>query len=318
MDEDKKQFYSEFLAEMKKSMESTEIKVSRDDLNSDTEIPGINYYLHDNVIIPSAYPETLFPDYKHGISVEDIVKAEKSMILEKVAEISAFDIHNANPEEVAKKIRADVANYDKNRNWLKNIPHERVLDLAVFAKFDCGAGYGLKVDNQMLADLHMTREELFNTAKDNVLHDRELITVEEVALDYICEHGIGEDEIQDMVALVKMPSYIFDYRNKVEPDGAAVISSLAKLKQIHEQIDDFYILTCSVEQVLIVPKSECETELKDLEKFIEEMYQREIPLQDQLSTHVYEFDGTTLKIAGENLVLEKDSLAETITHHRSR
>lgn len=315
---DKKQFYSEFLAEMKKSMESAKIKVSGDDLNSGTEIPGINYYLHDTLIIPSTYPETLFPDYKHGIPVEDIVKAEKSMLLEKVAEVSAFDIHNADPEEVAGKIRADVVNYDKNRNWLKNIPHERVLDLAVFAKVDFGAGYGIKIDNQMLADLHMTREELFKTAKDNVLHDRELITVEEVALDYICEHGIGEDEIQDMVALVKMPSYIFDYRNRVEPDGAALISSPATLKQIHEQLGDFYILPCSVEQVLIVPKSECESELKDLKKFVSEMCRREIPLQDQLSTHIYEFDGTALKMAGENLVLEKDNLANTITHHRSR
>lgn len=316
--DDKKQFYKEFLEEMKKAMESTNIKVSGDDLNAGTEIPGINYYLNDNVIIPSAYPETLFPDYKHGIPLEDIVKAEKSMILEKVAEVSSFDIHNADPEEVAGKIRAAVVNYDSGKDWLKNMPHERLLDVAVYAKIDFSAGYGIKVDNQMLADLHMTREELFKMAKDNVLHDRELITVEEVALDYICEHGIGEDEIQDMVAFVKMPSYIFDYRNRVEPDGAALISSPATLKKIHEQIDDFYILPCSVEQVLIVPKSECETELKDLEKFIEEMYRREIPLQDQLSTNVYEFDGTALKMAGENLALEKDNFVNTITHHRSR
>lgn len=318
MDDDKKQFYKEFLAEMEKAMKSTDIKVSGDGLNSGTEIPGINCYLNDTMIIPSIYPDILFNDYKHGIPMEDIIKAEKSMTLEKVDEISSFDIHNADPEDVAKKIRAAVVNYYSSKGWLKNMPHEKLLDLAVYAKFDFGAGYGLKVDDRMLADLHMTREELFKTAKDNVLHDRELIAVEEVALDYICEHGIGEGEIQDIAALVKMPSYIYDYRNKVEPDGAALISSPATLKQIHEQIDDFYILPCSAEQVLIVPESECKTELQDLEKFIGEMYRREIPLQDQLSTHVYEFDGTALKMAGENLTLEKDNLVNTITHHRSR
>jgi len=317
--DDKKQFYKEFLEEMKKAMESTDIRVSGDDLNSGTEIPGINFHLNDNVIIPSIYPEVLFIEYKHGIPVEDIVKAEKSMILEKVAEVSSFDIHNADPEEVAGKIRAAVVNYDSGKDWLKNMPHEKLLDVAVYAKIDFGAGHGLKVDNRMLADLHLTKEELFKIAKENVLRDRELIEVEEIALEYICEHGIGEGEIQDMVALVKMPSYVFDYRNRVEPDGAAIISSPGTLKQIHEQLGgDFYILPCSAEQVLIVPESECKTELHDLEKFIEEMSRREIPLQDQLSNRVYEFDGSALKMAGENLALETDGLVSTITHHRSR
>ncbi len=317
--DDKKQFYKEFLAEMKKAMESTDIKVNGDDLKTGTEIPGINFYLNDNVIIPSIYPEVLFIEYKHGIPVEDIVKAEKSMILEKVVEVSAFDIHNADPEEVAGKIRAAVVNYDSAKDWLKNMPHEKLLDVAVYAKIDFGAGYGIKVDDRMLADLHLMKEELFRTAKENVIRDRELIKIEEIALDYICEYSINEDEIQDIAALVKMPSYIFDYRNKVESDGAAIISSPGTLKQIHEQLgSDFYILPCSAEQVLIVPKTECKTELQDLEKFVAEMNRREIPLQDQLSAQVYEFDGAALKIAGENLVLEKDNLANIITHHRSR
>ena len=316
--DDKQQFYSEFLAAMQKTMEPIGVSVSSARLEADSKIPEISFYLNDTTIIRPIFPDLNFIEYKNGMSMEDIVEAEKRRIMEKVDEISAFDVHNANPEEVAEKIRAAVVNYDSGKDRLKNMPHERLLDVAVYAKIDFGAGYGIKVDNQMLTDLHMTREELFKTAKDNVLHDRELITMEEVALDYIYEHGIGEDETQDMVALVKMPSYIFDYRNRVEPDGAALISSPAALKQIYGQIGDFYILPCSVEQVLIVPESDCKTELHDLEKFVAEMRRREIPLQDQLSTNVYEFDGTALKMAGENLVLEKDSLAETITHHRSR
>ena len=318
MNEEKQQFYKDFLTEIEKALDSTDIHVSGDDLNSGTEIPGINFHLNDNVIIPSIYPEVLFIEYKHGIPVEDIVKAERSMILEKIAEVSSFNIHNASPEEVAKKIRAAVANYDSAKDWLKNMPYEKLLDLAVYAKIDFGAGYDLKVDDRMLADLHMTKEELIKTAKENVLRDRELIKVEEIALDYICEHSINEDEIQDIAALVKMPSYIFDYRNKVESDGAAIISSPGTLKQIHEKLGDFYILPCCVEQVLIVPKSECKTELQDLEKFVAEMSRREIPLQDQLSVRVYEFDGTVLKMAGNNLALEKDNITDTIKHHRSR
>lgn len=318
MNEDKQQFYKEFLTEMEKAMESTDIKVSGEDFKCGTEISSINFHINNNVIIPLIYPEVLFIDYKHGIPLEDIIKAEKSMILEKVAEISAFDIHNADTEDVEGKIRAAVVNYDSAKDWLKNMPHEKLLDLAVYAKIDFGAGYGIKVDDRMLADLHLTKEELFKTAKENVLHDRELIKVEEIALDYICEYSVAEDEIQDIAALVKMPSYVFDDRHTVESDGAAIISSPGTLKQIHEQLGDFYILPCCVEQVLIVPKSECETELEDLEKFVAEMSHREIPLQDQLSNRVYEFDGTALKLAGSNLTHEHDGMMESITHHRSR
>lgn len=319
MDDDKKQFYKEFLTEIKKAMESTDIKVSGDDLKTGTEIPGINFHFNDNEIIPSIYPEVLFIDYKHGIPLEDIIKAEKSMILEKVAEISAFDIHNADTEDVEGKIRAAVVNYDSGKDWLKSMPHEKLLDVAVYAKIDFGAGYGLKVDNRMLADLHMTKEELFKKAKENVIRDRELIKVEEIALDYICEYSVAEDEIQDIAALVKMPSYVFDDRYKVGSDGAAIISSPGTLKQIHEQLgSDFYILPCCTEQVLIVPESECKTDLQDLEKFVAEMNRREISLQDQLSNCVYEFDGTAFKMAGDNLTLEKGGPVDTITHHRSR
>lgn len=316
---DKQQFYNNFLAEMGKSMAPADIKVSGENLNAGSGVPGISFHLNDTLIIPSVYPDILFIDYKHGTPIEGIVEAEKKMILEKVAEISAFDIHSSNPEDVAGRIRAAVVNLDSGQGWIKNIPHEKLLDLAVYAKLDFGAGYGLKVDNGLLTDLHMTREELFKIAKGNVLNDRELIKVEELALEYIYEHGAGEDEVQDMAALISLPSYIYDYRNKVELDGAAVISSPAALKKIHEQLnDDFYVLPCSAEQVLIVPKSEYENDLADLEKFIKEMREREIPLKDHLSTHVYEYDGSALKLAGSNLTHEKDGLMESVVHRRSR
>ncbi len=316
---DKQQFYNDFFAEMQKAMGLTDIHVSKDNRETDKGIPGINFYLNDTVIIPPLFPEFHFDMCKNGIPMEDVINIEKKILLEKIAEVSAFDIHKASPEEVTGKIRAAVVNHDSSKDWLKSMPHEKLLDLAVYVKLDFGDGYGIKVDNHMLTDLHLTKEEVFKIAKQNTVDGRELIAVKDLVLDYISEQVIDEDEAQDITALVKMPSYIFDNRDEPETDGAAVISNSGTLKQIHGQLDrDFYILPCSVEQVLIVPKSECESELQDLEKFMEEMSRREIPLQDQLSAQVYEFDGSVLRTAGENLTLEKDGLVSTITHHRSR
>ena len=77
MDDDKKQFYKEFLAEMEKAMESTGIHVSGDDSKSDIEIPGINFYVNDSMIIPPIFPAFHFDMCKKGIPMEDIIKVEK-------------------------------------------------------------------------------------------------------------------------------------------------------------------------------------------------------------------------------------------------
>lgn len=318
MDE-KQQFYNDFLAEMEKAMESTGIHVVGTDLKANKGLQVINFYVNDNMITPSIPPELYLDMCENGIPMEDIINILKDSLLDKIEEVSMFDIHNVDPADVAEKLCAAVVNYGSGKDWLQNMPHEKILDLAVYAKIDFGAGYGLKVDDRILTDLHMTREELFKSAKENVLKDRELIKVEELAMDYNIEYGIKEGEVQDLMNLLSLKPYIYDYRKETELDGAALISSPGTLKQIHEQLDgDFYILPCSVEQVLIVLKSTCEMELEDLEKFVKDMCDREVPLQNQLSSQVYEFDGTALKLTGDNLTVEKDNLSNAITHHRSR
>jgi hypothetical protein len=315
---DKQQFYDEFFAEMQKAVEPTEIQISGENLEAVKGIPGINFYINDTLVIPPIYPEQYIDMCKNGIPMEDIVRVEKKIMLEKVAEMSVMDIHNADPEEMTGKIRAAVVNYDSNKDWIKNIPHEKLLDLAVYAKIDYGSDYGIKVDNHMLTDLHMTKEEVFKAAKQNTAAGRELISVKELALDYICEHGIGENETQVVTELISLPSYIFDNRNGTETDGAAVLSSPSTLKQIHKQFgEDFYILPCCTDQLLYLPKSKCSMGIEGLEPFVKQLNEKEIPIQEQLSDKIYEFDGTALKIAGSALTLKKE-LTNTVSHHRSR
>lgn len=313
MNEAKQQFYKTFYDSLNQLFEAVGGSLQEIELfKSDAFMKGIKAEFQGLLSAPAIYPELY---YVEDYAMEDIIGGIGNQTLDAAKSILDQELYGINKEE-STHLYAAVANYERNKEWLDKIPHEKVFDMALYAKWDYGNGFEMRIDERILTGLQMTKEEVFKIAKENSIKGRELHTVEELVPDYTSEHDTVE-EVQNIINGMPGPMYFFDCKNGFE--GGTIIANPKALKQIHQQLgDDFYILPCTVEQVAILPKSECDTELEGLEKFIEEMNEQDVPLQTQLSAHVYEFDGTALKLAGDNLTLEKDGLANTITHHRSR
>ena len=317
---DREQFYNEFYAALENAMEPMGGHLNEIELYKDNSgMQGIRLTFDDILSTPSVFPELYFDDWKRGESVEMLVSGIKTEIQEKLDGIFGFDFQIKNQNELKKNVYAAIVNYDNNKERLKDIPHEKLFDLALYAKYDFGDRYEVGINNRIMADMRMTKEELLRLAKENTLEGRELLSVEDLALEFIYEQGIDEGDIQELREWLPGPAYVFDSRQGYKIDGAVAISSPSILKQIHNQLgDDFYILPCCTDQLLYLPKSKCSTEMEGLEQFVKDFKENEIPIQEQLSDKIYEFDGSTLKIAGSDWSLEKDNLANTITHHRSR
>ena len=100
-------------------------------------------------------------------------------------------------------------------------------------------------------------------------------------------------------------------------DGAAVIACPEVLKEVQKQMmEEYYILPCSINEVLILPKSQTE-DVEGLKEMVSSINKEEIEPKERLSDNIYEFDGHSLKLAGAELTQEY-SVSKSKPHHRSR
>lgn len=262
------------------------------------------------------YPDQYYDAYKEGIPMADIINDIKNNVL--TADKPNFALESINREAAPDHLRSAIVGYDKNREWLQDIPHERVSDMAVYAKWHIGNFASTKVNNQMLGFMQMTKEEVLQMAKANTAANMDFKSMDDVMKEILISNGM-DVEMAHAMTIGSGSSPLHVLSTKDATDGAALIADNKILKQIHEQLgEDFYILPSSIHEVLILPKSEAVGDVEELKEMVTMINSTEVPLQDQLSDNVYEFNGQGLKIAGgtENLKVEAPGISKNVKHHR--
>jgi hypothetical protein len=181
-----------------------------------------------------------------------------------------------------------IANYEKNKEWIEDIPHEKIEDLAVYVKlrFNChvtGMEVRKTLTMQDLAYLQMSKEEALMAAKKNATENAKI------------------ERMEDFIASLKKEALDFSIPpilvlSSGETDGAAVIACPEILQAVHTMIgEDFYILPSSIHEVLIVPKYICD-DAEELKEMVRTVNQAEVMPEERLSDNVYTFDGLRLKL----------------------
>ena len=228
------------------------------------------------------------------------------------------DIESITRVEAATHLRASIVNYESNKNWLKDIPHERIADLAVFAKWDFGDGYISKVNGYLLGQIGLTKEEALKIAKENTARTAELKSMDQVMTEIIKE-TVGGDGLADDLAAGVADSSLYVLTTESGFDGASLIADRNILKQVHEELgEDFYILPSSIHEVILVGKSDTDGDVDSLCEMVRSINEAEVPVEDRLSDNVYEYDGSSLKLAGMDELKEEHSMADMFHSHRSR
>lgn len=262
------------------------------------------------------YPDQYYDSYKDGTTMSEIISDIKNNIL--TADRPNFELESINREAASDHLKSAIVGYDKNKDWLQNIPHETISDMAVFAKWHIGDFASTKVNNQMLTLLQMTKEEVLQVAKANTAVNMEFKTMNDVMKNIMMSNGMDEEMANAMMLESgTVPLHVLSTKNAT--DGAALIADNKILNQIHEQLgEDFYILPSSIHEVLILPKSDADGDVEGLKEMVTTINGTEVALQDQLTDNVYEYDGKFLKIAGvtENLAMDAPGISKGISHRR--
>ncbi|MCH1950964.1 DUF5688 family protein [Enterocloster sp. OA13] len=319
---DKQQFYNEFYSALEKAMEPSggqlhEVTIPKNNVM----MKGITVQFPDVSMAPTVYPDFYYDDWRQGNSMGDIVSGIRTELMGTAPELSKFNIHGMNRNSAITHLQAAIVSYDDNKDWLKEVPHERISDLAVFAKWDFGdVSSGVrataKVTDQLLAHLQLTKEETLKIAKSNTAKSARFEGMDVIMAGMLTDEGMDKELAEAMTMEFRSAPFQV-LTNESGIDGAAVIACPEVLKEVQKQIgEDFYILPSSVHEVLIIPKSELD-DVEGLRQMVSSINEAEVPPQDRLSDNVYEFDGHSLKLAGVGLTQEHN-IADTITHRRGR
>lgn len=319
---DKQQYYNDFYSELEKAMEPSGGKLQEMDMpNNNGFRKGIIIKFDNISLAPIVYPDFYYQDWKGGKPVSSIVFGIRFELMKTSPGLTHFNIGSMDRNTAVTHLYAGIVSYESNKEWLEEIPHERVGDLAVFAKwrFD-NAGQDLvasaKVTEPLLAHMQLTKEEALKIAKANTGRKAKLESVGGIIAKMLSDRGIDK-EVAEAISMRGQaePFQVLTTDNGI--DGAAVIACPEVLKEVQKQMmEEYYILPCSINEVLILPKSQTE-DVEGLKEMVSSINKEEIEPKERLSDNIYEFDGHSLKLAGAELTQEY-SVSKSKPHHRSR
>ena len=308
----KEDFKQQFIEALKHKAQERGARFDSYPADPDKGIPeGIVFHYEDTTIATMIYPDLYYPYLNESVGIDPLVHSAMSAVLKN--EPIDFEKYDIAKEKAPDHLVLAVVNYDKNKKLLRDIPHERFLDLALITKWEFEPGYKVEMTDWRLSGIHMTKEEAFNMAKKNTFSKvRELRNLqEEEAVFY---------EPEDYAKLKKNPyqKKMYVLTTESYQEGAAVIADKKTLDQVHEKLkDDFYILPETDCRVLVVRKSDC----PDIDHLMKQVLQEKEFMYDwkeTLSRKPYLYDGHKLQFAREQNLNVTDTLTEKYTHHRSR
>lgn len=277
---------NEFIQNVAKLVENrtgTKPKVHDVIKNNGVRLSVISIPRDDVNITPTIYLQDFYEEYLEGKCMDEIIdeilKLDELYKMEKDFDVKKFlDFKTAKGQIVYK-----VINYEKNAELLKEVPHQRILDLAkiyVFLVNEESMHATITIHNAQLRLWGITEEELFSVAEKNTpeLFPEEFETIENV----IMSMGGYEVDIRGFANQVPM----FVLTNKKKVNGAASIFYSNVLERIaNEKGYDLFVLPSSLHETVIIPYKA--SDLEDIKKIVKEINDTQVELEDRLSDSVY-------------------------------
>lgn len=311
---DKETFNKAFIEALEHKAQERGARFDRYPADTAKGIPeGVVFHYEGTTIATMIYPDLYYPYLNESVGIDPLVHSAMSAVLKN--EPIDFEKYDITREKAQDHLVLAVMNYDKNKKLLRNIPHERFLDLALITKWEFQPGYKVEMTDWRLAGIQMTKEEAFAIAKKNTFSKvRELRNLQE-------EEAVFW-EPEDYARLKKNPYQKNMYVLTTEgyQEGAAVIADKKVLDHIHKKLgDDFYILPETDYRVLVVRKSDC----PDIDHLMKQVLQEKEFMYDwkeTLSRKPYFYDGHELRLARDEGISITDTMKSPMihTHHHRR
>ena len=256
--------------------------------NNGCEMDGLVIMEKGKDIAPTIYLDSFYELYTNGENIKNIIR-QIEVIYEQNKNNVTFDVNILKHFDTIKdKIVYKVVNYRSNEKLLEQVPHKRILDLAVVFYCLLDNEYGRSatalIYNNNLKNWNVYKAALKNTP--DLLHSK---ISSMAALFEKCGVNVDGEEV-DLKDYVPSDMYVLTNESKL--NGAACILYENVLYDFAQKLGaDLYILPSSVHEVILLPKLSM-FEKDELVNMVKEVNTEGVAADEVLSDHVYEYNRT--------------------------
>lgn len=261
--------------------------------NNGCEMDGLVIMEKGKDIAPTIYLDSFYELYTNGENIKSIIR-QIEVIYEQNKNNVTFDVNIPKHFDTIKdKIVYKVVNYRSNEKLLEQVPHKRILDLAVVFYCLLDNEYGRSatalIYNNNLKNWNVTIDDVYKAALKNtpdLLHSK---ISSMAALFEKCGVNVDGEEV-DLKDYVPSDMYVLTNESKL--NGAACILYENVLYDFAQKLGaDLYILPSSVHEVILLPKLSM-FEKDELVNMVKEVNTEGVAADEVLSDHVYEYNRT--------------------------
>lgn len=261
--------------------------------NNGCEMDGLVIMEKGKDIAPTIYLDSFYELYTNGENIKSIIR-QIEIIYEQNKNNVTFDVNILKHFDTIKdKIVYKVVNYRSNEKLLEQVPHKRILDLAVVFYCLLDNEYGRSatalIYNNNLKNWNVTIDDVYKAALKNtpdLLHSK---ISSMAALFEKCGVNVDGEEV-DLKDYVPSDMYVLTNESKL--NGAACILYENVLYDFAQKLGaDLYILPSSVHEVILLPKLSM-FEKDELVNMVKEVNTEGVAADEVLSDHVYEYNRT--------------------------
>ena len=261
--------------------------------NNGCEMDGLVIMEKGKDIATTIYLDSFYELYTNGENIKNIIR-QIEVIYEQNKNNVTFDVNILKHFDTIKdKIVYKVVNYRSNEKLLEQVPHKRILDLAVVFYCLLDNEYGRSatalIYNNNLKNWNVTIDDVYKAALKNtpdLLHSK---ISSMAALFEKCGVNVDGEEV-DLKDYVPSDMYVLTNESKL--NGAACILYENVLYDFAQKLGaDLYILPSSVHEVILLPKLSM-FEKDELVNMVKEVNTEGVAADEVLSDHVYEYNRT--------------------------
>ena len=271
-------------------------EMQRDDLNN-TVKHSLLVARYGEAVQPCINMDVCYQYYRKGEDVAAVVDGIIKGLQEDVyvKDAGVFDFSDWG--SVKSRLHGRLVNTEKNKTFLQEVPNREYLDLSIVyyirvAEVTEGNYYGMQIRNEHMLMWNVDEDMLYREfvknmdCADDVLFEDLFVLLAQL-LQMNEKLACAEIEIGKYPA-----SYILGSRSKI--NGAIQMCNHKALRDVAEYIkDDFWILPCSIHEVLVLPCHCTEDDAWALAQTVREVNDGEIALNEILSYHVYRYERET-------------------------
>lgn len=316
--------YKDFLEQVKEQIldflpeefADATVEINQSLKNNDCVLDGLFINTEESNVVSMVYLNSYFEQIQQGAKMEEVLSQiantyqahyfEHDIDLSKVMD---FD-------SVKDRIICKLINEEANKEFLQDKPYTKVEDLAavyqILVDKNAEGTATINITDDLMDSYGITLEKLHDRAMQNmeVLQPYSFKGLNENITDMFSkdiarEEGMDLNEAREKAEQIMsdIPEIMFVLTNDAGMYGAAAILNDSIRQEIAEKVGDFYVLPSSIHETLIVPK-DAGMELKELEQMVQEANQTQVPPEERLSDHIYEYD------AGEYELFRSDRAEE--------